>query len=105
MGTSITLLKKEFLELSLEIDRELSLEISTGFCNHQQKCHVSTLMEDVSLKEIDEILSTLTKTRNELETSWVCVCGNINHSDWEECNTCDIKPKQKIPLKDYLVLS
>jgi hypothetical protein len=88
MGQSIILLKKEFLELTVEIDRDTTLEMSTGFGSNNRVI-VSTSMP-VTFDELEDIAKELTILAAELKTSWKCPnCNAINRKEWTECNTCD----------------
>ena len=90
MGQSIILLKKEFLELSVEIDRNTTLEMSTGF-GHQNRVTTATSIP-VTIDELEDIAYELTSLVASLKTSWKCPhCSAINRQDWTECNTCEKK--------------
>jgi hypothetical protein len=93
MGTSITILESEILTLSIEIDRDINLEISTGFgANNRDQVVVSIPIDITKLEtikyEIDEVIK-------ELKKSWVCInCSNINHPNAKECSLCNLLPKK-----------
>jgi hypothetical protein len=87
VGNSIVLLKKEFMELSLEIDRDVQIEMSTGFgISERVTAHIGI---PINLDELDSIIQTMIETRDELRKCWKCPhCGAINKEEWKECNTC-----------------
>lgn len=88
MGQSLGLITKEFLTLSLEIDRDISIELSTGF-GGPNRCTTITSMP-LTLEELDSIISDLSQIRDVLKESWKCpLCNSINRKEWEVCNTCD----------------
>jgi len=92
MGQSVTLLKKEFLEFSLEIDRHISLEMSTGF-GGSNRVTTGTVMP-VTIDELKKIIDDLTALHEDLKDTWVCPkCNLINRNAWTECNNCD-EPKE-----------
>jgi hypothetical protein len=88
MGQSIVLLKKEFLELSVEIDRDTTLEMSTGFGSSNRVTTATSI--PVTIDELEDMAKELTILAAELKASWKCPsCAAINRKDWTECNTCD----------------
>jgi hypothetical protein len=90
MGQSITLLKKDFLELSLEIDRDVALEMSTGFGGSNRPTTVTTI--PVTTDELKKIIDQLTNLYKDLLEAWKCPnCNLINRKDWTECNNCNGK--------------
>ena len=92
MGQSVTLLKKEFLELSLEIDDHVCLEISTGFGVSNRETTSTTM--PVTVDELKEMIDRLTELYNDLKESWVCpYCNIINRKDWKNCNNCETENK------------
>jgi hypothetical protein len=89
MGTSFTILKKNPLELSVEIDRDIKIEISTGFVGSETNSQTSSFMT-ITTSELDEIITELTKVKDSLNNYWTCgECLALNSADWRECNTCD----------------
>ena len=94
MGQSLILIQKKPLELSVEIDRDICIEISNGFNGPDVKWSVGSRFE-VSLEDLKEIANNLAKVISDLENSWVCQsCRNINHESENCCSNCeDAKPK------------
>ena len=76
MGNSVTLAKKEFLELSLEIDDDLRFEISTGFTSGNGPAVVVNI--PVTVEEVGETIANLQKIYEQLKTAKKCPrCGQI----------------------------
>ena len=92
MGFSATLLNKDFIELSLEIDRDLFIEMSTGFGSGNRVTTSTSI--PVTLDDISNIIKDLTVLRDELAKSWKCQdCGVINREDVSVCINCDKEKK------------
>lgn len=88
MGVSITLFKKEFLELSLEVDRHVALEMSTGF-GVSERVTVSVAIP-TTVEDLEKIIAELQRSVEQLKASWKCAdCGLINNQDNKECDVCD----------------
>lgn len=88
MGQSIVLLKKEFLELTIEIDREVAIEMSTGFGKSPRVQTVVT-MEPVTVEEVKDMIDKLTYFYNEYKKAKKCPqCGSINQGDSVHCDLC-----------------
>lgn len=92
MGFSATLLKKEFLEFSLEIDRDISLEMSTGFGPPNRVTTHANM--PLTVDELGGIIEQLKDLHAKLLKAWKCEnCGALNQEDETECGTCDQKRK------------
>lgn len=90
MGQSLLLIKKDFLELSLEIDRNVSLEMGTGF-GISNTTSVALNMP-ITIAELKEVIDKLTKLHGELTEAWACPnCNAINRKDWTVCDTCEVE--------------
>ncbi len=87
MGYSATILEKACLVLSLEIDKEIKIEIGTGW-HHPPGVSVSTTME-VTVDELDEVIEKLSEMRDKLRKAFVCPkCQYINAPGETECENC-----------------
>lgn len=88
LGTSITLLEKDRLQLSIEIDDEIKLEISTGF-HVRSESHVSVGIP-VSIEDLTSVIDELTRLRDKFKASWKCSeCGMINAEEQKQCQSCE----------------
>ncbi len=88
MGASVTLLQKDWLVLSLEADRTISLEMSTGFTGRVSSRTGTSV--DLSVAELGEIISELTKIHGQLLLAKTCVeCGLIVPSEELVCANCE----------------
>lgn len=96
MGTSIILLKKEFLELTVEIDRNVKIEMSTGFgTDDRVTTHASM---PITKNELVDVIKVLQDLHYDLEESWICEdCQTINRKEWTECNTCERRKDESLP--------
>lgn len=91
MGQSIVLLEKKPLELSIEIDKDITLEISTGFQSGINSRSYVTIGMPVSLEDLDNIIVGLSNIKEELKDAWKCKhCGALNPESLVSCNNCDM---------------
>jgi hypothetical protein len=89
MGQSIILTKRDFLELSLEIDRNIALEMSTGFGGPNRPTTVTSL--PLTIDELKDVIDQLTDLHKTLQESWTCKnCKAINRKEWTVCDTCEV---------------
>ena len=90
MGTSFTLIEKDFLVLSLEVSKQVQLEMSCGFGScRDRKAYTGTCMT-LSIDELKSVIDKLTSIHNELSKAKICpMCGQINPPESEWCNNCD----------------
>lgn len=73
----------------MEIDRNLCLEMSTGFGGPERKALTTTQMI-LTIDELDEVIKNLSVMREDLRGCKVCAaCQTINHRDAPECQTCE----------------
>lgn len=87
MGISMTLLEKAPLELSIEVDNEILIEISTGF--RGPNCGQSVSSLPITKDELASLIDKLIKVQQELLESWVCEdCKTINNKEYKQCQTC-----------------
>jgi len=71
MGVSFEVLKKQYLKLSIEVDKEILLELSSRFTGPEQKWRTSTGLS-IELNEIDIIIENLQNIKKAMHGSWVC---------------------------------
>ena len=89
MGTSITLVKKDWCVLSVEIDRHLVIEMSTGFVGSEQKATTSTQIKLDGAAELKSIIDNLQEIYEDLLKANICArCGQICHPTERFCE-CD----------------
>lgn len=87
MGTSFTLLQKEWLVLSLEVDREIQLELSSGFTG-RVKARTGTGI-DLDINELGKVIKELQGIYQELLIANVCLdCKTINPKEETKCICC-----------------
>jgi hypothetical protein len=90
VGYSFELIKRGPLELSLEVDRDLRIEISTGF-NSDDSYNFSTSIQ-VTEEDLSNLIDNLLRIKRDLKLSLVCdPCGAINGPASKYCNVCDFK--------------
>ena len=87
MGNSITIIEKEILVLSVEIERKITIEISTGWS--AQPNTRATMQIDITREDLDKIITNLTLVRDSLKNSITCEdCLNIEPEGSSECMAC-----------------
>lgn len=91
MGYSATIITQDFLTLSLEIDREISLEISDGWSSGSNKKKAFTSTQIIlTVDELDQVVEKLSAVRESLRGCKICTqCQTINYKDFTECQTCE----------------
>jgi ribosomal protein L40E len=91
MGFSLELLKKECLVLSLEVDKDIRIEIGTGW-DAPKGVSLSVMMQ-ISLQELGEIIKDLQEIKEKLDNSKICQdfdCHTYNPQDATRCNACNL---------------
>lgn len=99
MGLSSTILEKDFMVLSLEIDNDITIEFSTGFGNGKTPQFSATM--PVKIEEITEIIDRLTILKNRILNGWKCkVCDIINLNSFNtECCNCHARKGEESKVK------
>ena len=88
MGHSLTVVEKPPLEFTLEISKDLRLEISTGFGSGSRP-EISVSLP-VTREELKQAIATLLKIDATLDDAWKCGdCGEINQGGEKLCSSCD----------------
>ncbi len=89
MGHSFTVVEKDFLTLSVDVDRDITIELSSGWLTSQHKAAVSAQIK-LTYKELEEAIAELIKIKEELRDHKTCdSCGSINRRDSIKCQTCE----------------
>ena len=88
MGHSLTIVEKPPFELSLEISKDIRLEISTGFgAGSRPEMAVSL---PITREELKQAIALLSEIHDSLEGAWKCPdCGEINKAEDNFCSCCD----------------
>lgn len=84
MGCSVTIAKQEPLELSIEIDTEICIEISTGFGSGKRGQTSSTI--PISLDELGEAVDRMKDLYVRLSKATKCKhCGKFIPEGDDDC--------------------
>lgn len=90
MGTSFEIIKVSPLELTIDVDREICIEISTGFVKGPQS-YISAAIP-VTVEQLGSVIEELQKVHEQLKTAKKCEHCGCYYPGTEMCENGCLDP-------------